>query len=148
MCSNTEKGFENQSKDEKLKTINVMLDEFLSTSNDDEKMELMMNIMPKIMNSGIPFMKKMCESMSASMCDCSPKKDIKNKKSISISSSISRPNNNFGNSEIKTLFEDWVAQVQEEIKSYIKVNNSASTKEVAKYLKISEESANYFIKNC
>lgn len=145
MCNNTEKTFENQSKDEKLKTINVMLDEFLSISNEDEKMELMMNIMPKIMNSEMPFMKKMCQSMSLSMYGCSPK-DVKNRKSIS--SNISRLNNDFSNSEIKTLFEDWVAQVQEEIKSYITENNSASNQEVAKHFKISEESAKYFIENC
>lgn len=63
MCDNTGKGFEKLSKEEKLKAISEMLHKFLSFTNEDEKVELMMSFMPKMMDNRMSMMKKMCIQM-------------------------------------------------------------------------------------
>lgn len=120
--------------DEKKQRIEEMLETLFDDMTKDEKEEAVMLIMPKLMTAGMSMMKNMCQSMAASMCG-SNSQEMETKKQ----------NIDFGSPEIKGLFEDWLTQVQEEIKSYLKSNSSAGAKEVAEYLKISQESADYFI---
>ncbi|WP_263833453.1 hypothetical protein [Sulfurospirillum oryzae] len=120
--------------DEKKRQIEELLETLFLEMNNDEKEEAVMLMMPKLMHYGMPTMKNMCQSMAASMCGMDSKEMPSEKQTM-----------DFGSPEIKGLFEDWLTQVQEEIKSYLQSNNSAGAKEVAEYLKISQESADYFI---
>lgn len=46
----------------------------------------------------------------------------------------------------EALYNDWQNQIIEKIKEYLESNDSVSAKEVAQHLKISEESATFFMK--
>lgn len=145
MCDNTAERFENLSKEEKLKEINEMLDSFLTDANDDEKAELMMNIMPKMMGNGMSMMKKMCHQMMGNNMFAQEKRNAyKENKDCCAGEN---KETTYATPEIKNLFEDWVCQVQEEIDKYRKENKNGSKKEIAEYMKISEESLEYFIKD-
>jgi len=51
----------------------------------------------------------------------------------------------FATPEIRGLFEEWAKAVEEEILGFLKEKGSSEPSEVAMKLKISEESALYFI---
>ncbi|MBU4437963.1 MAG: putative zinc-binding protein [Firmicutes bacterium] len=53
----------------------------------------------------------------------------------------------FSTVEIKNIFDDWVLQVQEEINNLRTENNGIRKEELAKKIKISVESLEYFIKD-
>jgi hypothetical protein len=121
--------------DEKKRQIEELLETLFLEMNSDEKEEAVMLMIPKLMRYGMPTMKDMCQTMAASMCGMDSKEMPTEKQTM-----------DFGSPEIKGLFEDWLVQVQEEIESYLKANSFAGAKEVSEYLKISQESANYFMK--
>ena len=47
--------------------------------------------------------------------------------------------------EVRALFEDWVGEVEKEIVAFVKANNQVAPATIAEKLKISEESAIFFI---
>jgi len=47
--------------------------------------------------------------------------------------------------EIRALFEDWVCEVEKEIMAFIRENNQVTPADIAKKLKISEDSSVFFI---
>lgn len=51
----------------------------------------------------------------------------------------------FATPEVRQLFEDWVQQVDEEILNHIKDGGSTDPEQIAAYLKISKNSAIYFL---
>ena len=51
----------------------------------------------------------------------------------------------FATSEVRALFEEWATEVENEVLSLIERNNQVSPTEIAQELKISEDSALYFI---
>jgi Mn-dependent DtxR family transcriptional regulator len=46
---------------------------------------------------------------------------------------------------VRGLFEGWAQQIEEEILSFIKEKESIHPEEIAAHLKISKESAHYFL---
>jgi hypothetical protein len=51
----------------------------------------------------------------------------------------------FATPEVRGLFEEWVKAVEEEILGFLKARGTSEPSEIAAKLKISEESALYFI---
>ena len=51
----------------------------------------------------------------------------------------------FATSEVRGLFEEWAKAVEDEIVAFLKEKGSSEPSEIAVRLKISEESALYFI---
>ncbi len=51
----------------------------------------------------------------------------------------------FATPEVRGLFEEWAKAVEEEIRAFLKEKGSSEPSEIAAKLKISEESALYFI---
>lgn len=144
MTKNTGNGCKSQSNDENLKTISEMLRNFITDANDDEKAMLMMNIMPELMGNQTSMMKNMCQSMCVNMFEPGIQFTIKD----GASSCCGETEDPIpATSEIKSLFEDWKLQVEEEINKYKKENKFATKKEIAQFLKISEESLDFFNKD-
>jgi len=51
----------------------------------------------------------------------------------------------FATSEVRVLFEEWAHEVENEVLSHIKCNGQVAPNDIAKELKISEDSALYFV---
>ncbi len=94
----------------------------------------MMDMMSSMMGSKSD--KEGNDSSSAPMDMCK-----KMMSTISQSSDIAT----FATPEVRQLFEEWVQQVDEEILSLVKKNNLISPEQVAENLKISKNSAIYFL---
>jgi hypothetical protein len=164
MSQDTE-GFKNLSIEDQLKTIIEQLDIFMAGASENDMKSLTSKMMQKIMGNGISMMKDMKKIMGSSV---SAMNDIlktngtldvndlfstngtfdANSVFSIIGGNLFRQNGaNGATPEIKTLFEEWVRQVQEEIEKYRKEHKNAAGKDIASYLKISEESLKYFIKD-
>lgn len=147
MCDSTGKKFEDMSKDEQLKDMMENMGKYMKGATDEDTSALMMNVMPKMMGNGMSMMKKMCQMMGSNMLDDSQKDMCGEGASSCCGDSKESKANDYATAEIKSLFDDWVLQVQEEISRYQKENKNASRKDIAEYLKISEESLNFFLEN-
>lgn len=143
MLNEVVKEFDNLTKQEKVKAVERILDDFIKNSDESEKTELMGNVIPKIMGNEMSMMKIMCQQMMAPQ--------IGNPKISSVqrtgSCCTDKNESVFSTVEIKNIFDDWVLQVQEEINNLRNENKGISKEELAKLVKISIESLEYFIKD-
>lgn len=143
MLNDLEKEFDNLPKEEKAKAVEQILDRFIKHSDDAEKTQLMMNVMPKMMGNEMSMMKIMCQQMMAPQIG-----NAKTSNTHGSNSCCSDKNESmFSTVEIKNIFDDWVLQVQEEINNLRTENKGISKEELAQKIKISVESLEYFIKD-
>lgn len=160
----------NMSAEEKKDMMDKMMEGFFSTMTKEEKQEMMNSMMPKMMeqmmgsdNKGSSGMMGMMGSMMggkgsmmdmmSSMMGSKSDKDSSDSGSgpmdmckkmmstISQSSDIAT----FATPEVRQMFEEWVQQVDEEILGLVKENNLITPEQVAEKLKISKNSAIYFL---
>ena len=143
MLDDLKKAFESLNREEKRKAFTELADQYLAGADDDEKARIMMSIMPKILGGNMGMMKNMCQSMMPGMFGGEAKSGNKGE-----NGPCGSENNDslYETQEIKSLFEDWVGQVREEIERFRSENPAATNAEVAQYLKRSEKSLSYFIK--
>ncbi len=140
------------SPEERKEMMENMMEKFFDGMTEEEKGALIKDMMPKMMQhmmgeSG-PMMGMMQHMMSGgSPCDGenegeSPmdmcKEMIQSIKQSKEITAIVTP-------EINSMFEEWVGQVNEEILGHLKNKKSLNIKAIAEHLKISVESAIYFV---
>jgi hypothetical protein len=158
-------GFKSLSIEDQLKTITEYLDIFIAGAGEDDMKSLTAKMMQKIMGNGISMMKDMKKIVGSSVSAMNDilktggPLDVNDLFSTNGTFDMNGVFNIFGGHmlrqngsrsatpEIRTLFEEWVRQIQEEIETYRKEHKDASGKDIAEYLKISEESLKYFIKD-
>ncbi|MDP4094953.1 MAG: winged helix-turn-helix domain-containing protein [Bacillota bacterium] len=162
------------SAEEKKDMMDKMMESFFSTMTKEEKEDMMNNMMPKMMEqmmggggqgSGGGMMGMMSSMMGGkgSMMDMmssmmgngngsnkqEKKEDGFNPMDMcqKMMSNMSKNNEiaTFATPEVRQMFEEWVQQVDEEILVLVKENNVITPEELAEKLKISKNSAVYFL---
>jgi hypothetical protein len=158
------------SAEEKKEMMEKMMEHFFSNTTEDDKQKMMSEMMPKMMehmmgNAGrgpdcmmgsmaggkdsmMDMMHTMMGGRGAHGKDGDKEGEFnpmhmcgKMMSSISRNSEIAT----FATPEVRQLFEDWVQQVDDEILNLINDNASISPEEIAGKLKISKNSAIYFL---
>lgn len=145
------------SAEEKKEMMNAMMEKFFGSMTAEEKREMMQEMMPKMMarmmggdpgDGGGP-MAGMMGMMRSMMCAGDHGEEGFNpmemcKRMMSAISSAGELAT-FATPEIRMLFEEWVRQVDEEVLALLAENNELTPEEIAARLKISRESAVYFL---
>lgn len=154
---------ERMSPTERKEMMDKMMEGFFANMTKEEKQDMMDKMMPGMMGQmmgGGPgkdggmmgMMGSMMDWMNSMMGNKSEKAGTgdgsdpmdmcrKMMSTISQSSEIAT----FATPEVRQLFEEWVQQVDEEILGLIKENSGISPEEIAERLKISKNSAIYFL---
>jgi len=137
--------FSGMSPEEKSTMMNSMMEKFFSSMSPEEKKNMMQNMMPKMMKSmmgggSMPeMMKRMMKGMKhgegfnpMDMCQ-------KMMSSVGKSSEMAA----YATPELRGLFEEWLAQMEDEILQFIRENGTADAQKTAEHFKLSKESAAY-----
>jgi hypothetical protein len=147
--------------EDKQKMMGDMMEKFMSTMSAEEKQSMMQNMMPKMMGSmmgggsGSPMMNMMSMMMGGKspmnmMGDTNAEKGENEmpwdmcKKMMSSMSKTSELAT-FATPEVRQLFEEWSAQIEEEIMNYIRESKTNETEKIAEHFKLSKNSVTYFL---
>jgi hypothetical protein len=113
----------------------------MNNMNNKYNMKNMKNMFETMMNQNseemvtmmdqMPMMREMFNSMFEGGSEMSDTDNNKDGSNMSV--------------ELKPLFDDWVNQIKEEVEKYKNENPSATSKEIANYFKLSEQSMAYFM---
>lgn len=142
--------FSAMSSEEKQKMMERMMDQFISTMSADDRQNMMRHMMPKMMGSmmgeGSNSMMGMMSSMMGKMMsgkNCNSdasempwdmcKKMMNNMSRASDLASYATP-------ELHGLFEEWLSQIEEEMRADIEKQESVDPEELAKKYKLRKES--------
>jgi hypothetical protein len=147
--------------EEKQKMMGDMMEKFMSTMSADEKQSMMQSMMPKMMGSmmgggsGSPMMNMMSMMMGGkgpmNMTGDTNATEGKNEmpwdmcKKMMSSMSKTSELATFATPEVRQLFEEWSAQIEEEIMSYIRESKINETEKIAEHFKLSQNSVTYFL---
>lgn len=135
------------SAEEKSTMMDQMMNQFFSNMTPEEKQDMMKDMMPKMMGQMMGSGSMM--DMMGSMCcggDSSEgfnPMDMCKKMMSSINQSTELAT--YATPEIRGLFEEWVAQLDNEVLEFIKQAKSTNPDELAAYLKISRDSSVYLL---
>lgn len=155
-------GFSNMPIEEQLKTIIEQMDIFAGGASENELTSLLTKMTEKLMDNGVSAMKDLLKKNSTfNMGDKDKVSDTLNmngllsilggnifKRTGSGASQGGEGNVSITTTpEIKALFEEWSRQIQEEIENYKKENKDATKNDLSQFLKLSEESLKFFIKD-
>jgi hypothetical protein len=159
------KFFEGIKPEEKQKMMEEMMGKFMDTMSPEEKQAMMQNMMPKMMGSmmgggsGSPMMNMMSMMMGGkgpmNMMKSSKEKDNNSEEKMEMPwdmckkmmSSMGKTSElaTFATPEVRQLFEEWAAQIEEEILSYVQGTKINETDKIAEHFKLSRESITYFL---
>ena len=133
------------SAEERKEMMEKMMESFFSKVTAEEKQKMMGEMMSKMMPGGggkIGLMAAMMGGKKAYEWGFNPMEMCKK-----MMSSIAQTGEiaSFATPEVRSLFEEWAQQIEEEILSFIKEKESIHPEEIAAHLKISKESVNYFL---
>jgi len=135
------------STEEKKEMMDVMMDKFFSSMTDEEKKSMMQEMMPKMMKEmmGGGGMMNMMGMMMGGGSDGDGKTPMDMCQKMM--SSISQGNElaSFATPELRSLFYEWVEQINEELLKYVHDDKSAGTKDIADHLNLTEESVIYLL---
>jgi uncharacterized protein YaaW (UPF0174 family) len=163
----------NMSAEEKKEMMDKMMDKFFADMTPEEKQKLMQDMMTKMMGNfmgkgsnsaedgsggGIfpmmDMMKMMMggkSSMMSMMMGKGMQSEGKDEKPWDMCqkmmSSISKSSDlaTFATPEVRSLFEEWVQQIEEEFLEFIKTSGSDKIEQLQDQFKLSKESVNYFL---
>jgi hypothetical protein len=165
MVQMMEKFFSDMKPEEKQKMMEEMMDKFMATMSPEEKQSMVQSMMPKMMGSmmgggsGSPMM-NMMSMMMGGKGPMDMMKSMKGKEGATegqmempwdickkMMSSISKSSElaTFATPEVRQLFDEWAAQIEEEILSYVKESKINETEKIAEHFKLSRESVTYFL---
>lgn len=157
--------FSKLSADEKTKMMEGMMEKFMAGLSLEEKQTMMENMMPKMMSGmmggkdsppggmmGMMMGKSgsMRAMMSKMMGSCGEDDktgerpwDMCRKMMASIGKTSDLAT--FATPEVRGLFEEWAAQIEEEIFQFVKESKTTDADQIATRFKLSKNSANYFL---
>jgi hypothetical protein len=145
-----DKFFSDIKPEDKQKMMEEMMDKFMGSMTVEEKQSMMQNMMPKMMGSmmggGSPMM-NMMKSMHGKDSSSEGQMEMPWDMCKKMMSSISKTSElaTFATPEVRQLFEEWAAQIEEEILNYIKESKINEIDKIAEHLKLSRESITYFL---
>jgi DNA-binding MarR family transcriptional regulator len=150
MMENMMKGM---SAEERKQMMESMMDSFMGSMSDAEKKSMMNEMMPKMMGSmmggsgGGGMMGSMGSMMS--MMGGSGEKGGFNPMDMckTMMGNMSKASEmaTYATPEIRTLFEEWAAQIEEEILAFIKKEGMIDPASLSEKFKLSKDSVNYFL---
>jgi hypothetical protein len=146
------KFFADMKPEDKQKMMSDMMEKFMGNMTAEEKQSMMQNMMPKMMGSmmgggtGSPMM-NMMSMMMGGKNSTEGQTEMPWDMCKKMMSSISKTNDlaTFATPEVKQLFEEWAAQIEEEIINYISESKIIETEKIAEHFKLSKESITYFL---
>ena len=163
MNSMMENFFAAMSAEEKRKTMETMMEKFMGGLSPEEKQALMGTMMPKMMGEmmggqGAP-MKGM---MGMMMGKGGPMREMMSKMMAGgegeeghapwdmcrkMMATVGKASDlaTFATPEVRGLFEEWAAQIEEEILLYIKESGTTEAGQISARFKLSINSVNYFL---
>jgi uncharacterized protein (DUF1778 family) len=150
---------------DKQKMMEGMMEKFMSNMTPDDKQAMMQTMMPKMMGSmmgggtGSPMMNMMSmmmggkgpmNMMKSMKGDGNHSEEITEmpwdmcKKMMSTMSKTSELAT-FATPEVRELFEEWAAQIEEEILSFVKESQINNAEKIAEHFKLSRNSVTFFL---
>lgn len=155
--------FSKMSAEEKTKLMETMMDKFMGGLKPEEKQALMSAMMPKIMagmmggkGSSPMGMMGMMGGPGGHMKDMMSRMmgggeagegqapwDMCRRMFDSVGKAADLAS--FATPEVRGLFEEWAAQIEEEILQFVKESKSADADQIAARFKLSKNSASYFL---
>lgn len=149
-----EKMFDSMSTEEKKNMVSSMMESFFASMSLEDKKQLMSEMMPKLMGEmmgagRMPMMCMMGNSSSGNKKDTPKMSSMMEMcnmmmKDLLVSNSTRNCSNDV-EADLKSLFSDWLNQVENEISAYMNETNSQNPEEIASMFKISTKSAKYFL---
>jgi hypothetical protein len=151
--------------EDKQKMMGDMMEKFMGTMTGEEKQAMMQTMMPKMMGSmmgggtGSPMMNMMSMMMGGKGSMGMMKSSKENSdgsegqmempgdmcKKMMASMSKTSELATFATPEVRQLFEEWAAQIEEEILSYVQETKINEIEKIAEHFKLSRESVTYFL---
>ena len=162
MDSMMDRFFESMSAEERTKTMEAMMEKFMGRLKPEEMQAMFSAMMPKMMGGvmagkespmggmmGMMMGKsgQMKEMMSKMMDGCGEEGKSPWDMCRKVMSSIGKTADlaTFATPEVRGLFEEWAAQIEEEILHFIKESKTTDADQIAARFKLSKNSANYFL---
>jgi len=147
------KFFENMNSEEKQKMMEDMMDKFMNNMKPEEKQAMMQNMMSKMMgsntgnssNSGNPMMNMMSMMMSGMKGDNNMEMPWDMCKKMMNGISNASETATFATPEIRSLFDEWAVQIEDEILKYIQESGIQDAAKISEKFKLSIGSINYFL---
>ena len=137
----------NMTPEEKSAMMDKMMDQFFGNMTAEEKQDMMKNMMPKMMGQTMDGGSMMGGMMEMMMQDHDGDGESPMSMCQKMMSNISRSSElaTYATPEIRGLFEEWIAQLDNEVLDFVKKTKSTDPDQVAAHLKISRESAVYLL---
>jgi hypothetical protein len=146
------KFFEGMKPEDKQKMMEEMMGKFMGTMTGEEKQAMMQTMMPKMMGSmmgngtGSPMMNMMSMMMGGKgpMNSTGDQNTAESQNEMpwdmckKMMSSMSKTSElaTFATPEVRQLFEEWSAQIEEEIMNYIRESKTNETEKIAEHFKL------------
>jgi hypothetical protein len=150
-----EKFFSTMSAEDKQKMMGGMMEKFMGTMTADEKQGMMGNMMPKMMGQMMGGGPQSMMAMMASMMGRKTAGETKGEETSDMPqdmcrkmmSSIGRSSElaSYATPELRGLFEEWLSQIEEEIKGDIEKTGSANPEELVQKFKLGKESIHFIL---
>jgi hypothetical protein len=143
--------------EDKQKMMGEMMEKFMGTMSAEEKQSMMQDMMPKMMGSmmgggsGSPMMNMMSMMMGGKGMGDKNGNEGQNEmpwdmcKKMMSSMNKTSELATFATPEVRQLFEEWSAQIEEEILNYMRESKVTETKKIAEHFKLSKDSVTYFL---
>jgi len=139
--------FSEMSSEEKQKIMQNMMEKFMGSMSTEEKQKMFQEMMPKMMQGMMggegpmgmmsSMMKRMMGEKGEGPMDMCKKMMGNIEKVFELSI--------YSTSELHTLFEEWLSQIEEEIATKIKEKGEIDSKKLSEEFKLSEESINFIL---
>ena len=155
------KFFADMKPEDKQKMMGDMMEKFMGTMSAEEKQSMMQSLMPKMIGSmmgggsGSPMMNMMSMmmggkgpmNMMGDQTSTEGQNEMPWDMCKKMMSSLSKTSElaTFATPEVRQLFEEWSAQIEEEIMTYIRESKTNETDKIAEHFKLSKESVTYFL---
>jgi len=150
-----EKFFSAMSAEDKQKMMEGMMERFMGKMTAEERQNMMRNMMPKMMGKMMGGGPQSMMGMMASMMGRKTAGENKGEEASEMPfdmcrkmmSSIGRSAElaSYATPELRGLFEEWLSQIEEEIKIDIEKTGSADPTELARKYKLGKESIHFIL---
>jgi hypothetical protein len=138
--------------EDKQKMMGDMMEKFMGTMSADEKQSMMQSMMPKMMGSMMgggsgSLMMNMMSMMMGDKNSTEGQNEMPWDMCKKMMSSMNKTSElaTFATPEVRQLFEEWSAQIEEEIMNYIRESKTNETEKIAEHFKLSQNSVAYFL---
>jgi len=133
------------SAEEKLRAMETMMEKFLGGMSAEERGKMMAGMMPKMMGEGGPMgmMRMMMGGGKTAEAGGESPWDMCRKMMGAMSEGAQT--SRFATPEVRGLFDEWAAQIEEEMLQFTKESGEVDVDKAAERFKLSRESTIYFL---